>query len=652
MEKESTNLFIYGSLRDSTIFNSVCGLSFTLKPSQKSERVLFGELALLPGYKRVSPDNVYFYAVKSGNTKIEGFVIYDIPHSAMMEIDRYEGKFYDRENVQINTASGPVFAEAYLASTKSMRKHFGDRFHVNLIHELWLRKRIENFIIEDTRPGETSLDADIERRARRELLGTTERDLVISHLRSNAVSDYYLQHELDRPYPSTRHLKDETQSHPFVENYLMLAVKQVILNQLENMIHSRYRYDLQRLQPSERYYTRIISLLIALKMINSNPKAIDMLLQRCIDTMPPLGNYDLIDYVKYAVQASFSVFDSRVAMSELGRIRANRQKGLMPLGAELEMSNEGYRAIHEIKGYRLDQNFDGFRYFNDFCLDILTWKLGGYIDDHGLSKTTTRKRGFLELAPGRLNVAGELSKPATADPWILNQLITEIVNFYPIKPHSLHLTFQMNKRQIGKQKPLRLSLVKCLLALGGGIEVLSTGKMWISRMGHNEIQQDMYGQELVFARTSRRKSHLGSDELADNILPHNRKHTQQYKFIRLEKRANYEPLIMALKGLQVAYNPADYITPEQMRFSKKLRNDYEELKRWAAYPTEITRQTRSRFLGLIHDGLMHEAHNRPAHKLHYIDWAMGAIDVQLRLFNKQIQMQAAEIERNSDSAGQ
>ena len=130
------------------------------------------------------------------------------------------------------------------------------------------------------------------------------------------------------------------------------------------------------------------------------------------------------------------------------------------------------------------------------------------------------------------------------------------------------------------------------------------------------------------------------------------KHTQQYKFIRLEKRANYEPLIMALKGLQVAYNPADYITPEQMRLSRKMRNDYEELKRWSAYPTEITRQTRGRFLGLIHDGLMHEAHNRPAHQLHYIDWAMGAIDVQLRLFNKQIQRQAAVIEKNSDSLGQ
>ena len=46
-----------------------------------------------------------------------------------------------------------------------MKKHFGDRYHVNLIHELWLRKRIEQFIEKSTRPGEHTLDADIERRA-------------------------------------------------------------------------------------------------------------------------------------------------------------------------------------------------------------------------------------------------------------------------------------------------------------------------------------------------------------------------------------------------------------------------------------------------------------------------------------------------------
>lgn len=642
MKQETMNLFIYGSLRDPMILKSVCGLSFSLNPAEKEDEVLFAELALLPGYKRVSPDNVYFYGVKDDNAKIEGMVLYDVPVSAMDEIDKYEGQFYDRENVHVNTANGPVFAKAYLVSTKSMRKHFGDRYHVNLIHELWLRKRIEQFLDRHTRPGEDSLDADVERKARRELLGVTERDLVISHLRSEAVSDYYLEHELDRPNPSILHLYDDQEANSFLGNYLMLVVKQVILNQLEQMIQSKYRYELDRLNISERYYTRIISLLASLRMMNSNSSSVRLILEQCLENMQPgRKDYDLIDYVKYAVQAAFSMFDSRVVKSEFDRIRANRQQGLMPLGAELELSNVGYRAIHEGDMTSRDYVFAGFKYFNDFALDILMWKLGGYIDDHGLSKNT-RSRGFLELAPGRLNVKGELSKPATSDPWVLNQLIHEITEFYPVRPHSLHLTFQMNKRQLGNQRMLTLGLVKCLLALGGGTQSNPTGGLWVSRMGHDEIQQNIYGQELIFARTAKRKSRMMTDDIKGAVPAYATKQTMQYKFIRLERRANYEPLIMALKGLQVSYNPADYLTADQLNSSYRLRREYEELKEWAQEPTEIAPQIRARFLSLIYDGLMHEAHQGPAQQLHYIDWAMGAIDVQLRLFNKQIQKASSD----------
>ncbi|MHC4458373.1 MAG: gamma-glutamylcyclotransferase family protein [Planctomycetota bacterium] len=74
---------------------------------------------MLPHYRKVSPDNVYFYAVTAPSSRIEGLVIYDVPASAMAEIDRYEGKRYDRETVQVNTADGLVEAQAYLASHES-----------------------------------------------------------------------------------------------------------------------------------------------------------------------------------------------------------------------------------------------------------------------------------------------------------------------------------------------------------------------------------------------------------------------------------------------------------------------------------------------------------------------------------------------------
>ena len=641
MSDAKVNLFVYGSLREPGIFKSVSGLGFTIDRSRTDEETLLAEPALLPRHRRVTPDNVYFYAVPSSSSKTEGFVIYDVPAWAMAEIDRYEGRRYDRETVRVNTANGLIEAQAYLATRESMKERFGDRFHVNLIHELWLRKRIEQFIKKRTRPGEETTDAELERRAERELLATTERDLVISHYRSDAVSDYYLEHELDRPRPSIKHLHDDPNANSFIENYLALVVKQVLLNQLDDKLLSRYRFELEHMRTSERYFKRSVSLLVALQMINSAAGAVEMIIDKALEAMP-CQKHDLIDYVKYAVQAADSIFDSRVARSHLERIRANLQPGLIPLGAEIELSNLGPAAVEPQMSIQKknDPIYDGFRYFHDFWLDVLSWKLGGYIDDHTGSTEYARRQGFLELAPGRLNIAGELSRPATADPWLLNQLIHEIANFYNVLPHSLHLSFQLRKDQIGRQKALPLGFVKCLLVLGGGLQEKRAGRLWVSRMGYDEITQRDYGEELVFARTSKRRWYLGEDEIADKPPAQATTYVQQYKFIRLDKRANYEPLILCLKGLQLSYNPGDYLSAEQLRTSKKLQKDYEELKKWAAEPTEISHQTISRFIKTVQDGLMNEGHHRPTHKLHYIDWALSAIDVQLRIFNKQLKKNA------------
>ncbi len=637
MDEAKVNLFIYGSLLDPQIFKSVSGLGFTLQRGQADGQNLSAEPAFLPGYRKVSPDNVYFYAVESPTSRIEGLVIYDVPARAMAEIDRYEGKRYDRDTVRVNTASGFVQAQAYLASHESMRKHFGDRFHVNLIHELWLRKRIEKFIEKRTRPGEQTPDADLERRADRQLLATTERDLVITHYRRDAVSDYYLEHELDRPRPSIKHLYGDPQAQPFIENYLALVVKQVLLNELDEKIQAGFRFEIEHMLTSERYFKRSISMLVALRMINDNRPVVDLLIERSLKTML-YREYDLIDYVKYAVRAADSMFDNRVGESVLAWVRSNLQPGLVPLGAELELSNLGPAAVEPQRTAQkaLDPVYDDFRYFHDFSLDVLAWKLGGYIDDHSGSTDRARRLGFLELAPGRLNIAGELSRPATSDPWLLDKLIHEIVTFYDVRPHSLHLSFQLRKNQIGKQKILPLRFVKCLLVLGGGLVQKRTGRLWVSRMGYDEIKQYGFGEELVFARTSKRRWYMGDDEIAEKVPAQASAHVQQYKFIRLEKRANYEPLILCLKGLQLAYNPGDYLSADQLNADAKLRREYEELKNWAAEPAEISQQIISEFIKTVQQGLMNEVHHRPAHKLHYVDWALAAIDVQLRMFNKQV----------------
>ena len=638
MTESKVNLFVYGSLREPAIFKSVSGFGFTVEASNVNQETLLAEPALLPHYRRVSPDNVYFYAVADLYSRIEGFVIYDVSPAAMAEIDSYEGKRYDKETVRVHTANGLVEAQAYLASHESMKKQFGDRFHVNLIHELWLRKRIEEFIRKHTRPGEQTPDAEMERRADRELLATTERDLVISHYRTDAFSDYYLEHELNRPRPSIKHLCDDPQAEPFIKNYLALVIKQVLLNQLDEKIQTQYRFELEHIRTSERYFKRSVSLLVSLQMINANGPTVDLITNQALEAMPYRG-YDIFDYVKYAVRAADSVFDSRVARSHLERIRASFDPGLIPLGAELELSNLGPYAVQPDKAAELkivDPVYDGFRYFHDFQMDVLSWKLGGYIDDHSGETELARCCGFLELAPGRLSISGELSRPATADPWLLGQLIGEIVTFYQVRPHSLHLSFQLLKNQIGSQKILPLGFVKCLFAMGGGLERNDAGRLWISRIGRDEIIQRKDGEELVFVRTSKRKWYLGRDEIVDRPPVQTTANVHQYKFIRLEEQSNYEPLILCLKGLQMAYNPADYLTVEQLKDSEKLRREYDELKKWAAEPAPIDSQTMNEFITTIEAGLMSERHRRPAHKLHHIDWALDAIEAKLRTFNDQV----------------
>jgi hypothetical protein len=93
---------------------------------------------------------------------------------------------------------------------------------------------------------------------------------------------------------------------------------------------------------------------------------------------------------------------------------------------------------------------------------------------------------------------------------------------------------------------------------------------------------------------------------------------------------------MCLKGLQLAYNPADYLTAEQLRKSAKLRREYEELKVWSANPTEISAKVIRTFLQTVREGLMNEGHHQPSHAPHYIEWALGAIDMRLRTFNEQL----------------
>jgi hypothetical protein len=158
----------------------------------------------------------------------------------------------------------------------------------------------------------------------------------------SAVSDYFIEREFDRPCPSIRELKKEPQAQPYLANYLALLVKMILLNQFEQQVQSRYRYDMEHLGTSPRYFNRSISLLIALRMINANCGVVELIQKRCLDSMPAESiRPDRLCQICHRCRRQ-SLDDASWQSGGLGPL--NRQP-TAPLGTELEFSNLGFWAV-------------------------------------------------------------------------------------------------------------------------------------------------------------------------------------------------------------------------------------------------------------------------------------------------------------------
>ena len=96
---------------------------------------------------------------------------------------------------------------------------------------------------------------------------------------------------------------------------------------------------------------------------------------------------------------------------------------------------------------------------------------------------------------------------------------------------------------------------------------------------------------------------------------------------------NYETLILALKGLQLALDLGDYVTPEQLKANPQLVEELKELGEWSLRPSPIHHLTVGRFCATIYEGLSQERHGRMAHKNTYVQWGLDHISNQIAEFN-------------------
>ena len=621
------------------VFRAVLGHRMVQHPSEADGKNTFlAREAVLPGYTKVSPDNTYLYAVPEPQGRIHGYVIGPLPGERMTALQRYEGKNYHRLRVRVQTADGPVKAVAFVGNLEELRHSFGYEFRDHFKQEILLRGKIETALLEDeTRRLHT--DEEMTRRALRELHGRTIRDLVRRHFDAGGISTFAIRQAItDDPLPAFGELALEPEVRSVAPNYLALLFRQVLFNQVEDRIRDEFRFELDAMKISERFYERTVSALAAFRVLNAQRPLLELLAGDILTDLP-FGSHEPIEYVRWAVIAAGHVYSPALARRAIRYVRNHMGGGAIPLGVELEFSNTGHGVILDPAGKQYpDRQYDGFVYFRDFALDVLAWKVGGHVDDHYVKSSMRRRRGFFELALGSLSVEAEISKPITDDPWLLNQIVHEAVKFYDIAPHSLHVSLQLRSSKAPVQdRPLPLGVMKCLFALTGDLGRWEDGQYRVRRLCGEEIIRKKPDMHMLFSQTSRRRSRDPGEYGGGS----RGRWVQQFKFLRLNPRLNYEPIVVALKGLQIHYKPGSFITAAQHTAKPGMRDLFRQLVAWGRCPEPLRRKDMEEFISAIREGLMREHQGRPAHSRAYIGYCLAHLRAGLERFNRALSRRPA-----------
>lgn len=624
-----------------SVFRAVMGRRLVLTPSDADGvESFYARDAVLQGYKKISPDNTYLYAVPDPQGRIRGYLIGPLPGPCLTGLRKYEGHNYTRKTVRVQVKEGLELAVVCIGNLKRMEHSFGYPFGDPFKQEILLRQKIEAALLEAERE-QLHTDESVARRALGELHGSTIRDLARRHFEAGGISDYAIRRSIKasrlRDYSR---IKTDPQAQRLAANYLEMVIRQVLFNQLEEKIRQDFRYELDQMDLDKRYYERSISSLAALRILNSTPHLLDLLCGDCFTDVPiDFQKNHLLDFIRWAVVAADAVYDRDGAQREVLFIKAHSASGCIPLGAELEFSNIGHEVIRDPQAHVFhDARYDGFLYFNDFALDVLTWKLGGHIDDHHEKASTAARRGFFETALGSLSLEPNLSKPITDDPWTLNQMIQQTMKFYNIVPHSLHISMQLrSQHRPGQNRLLPLYAMKCLLAIAGDPFRNDSGQLCLRRLSAEEIVKVEPAPNMLFCEISKRHSSDSGDDLAARSPGGSGRFVQQYKFLRLSPQLNYEVIAVALKGLQMDLRPGSFLTPSQYKTSRKHRELFDAIMQWSRQLTTISEGEITAFLGHIYDGLINERRGKPAHSEAYIGWAMDELRKMITQFNSMVQ---------------
>lgn len=648
MADQPRNLFVYGSLMNPSTFRAVTGMTFdppamgyayAQLPARADQPTLEAVEAILPDYDLSSPDQLYYYALPHAGRRVHGFLIHGVPADAMEEIVQYEGDQYECRDVQVMTEAGPADAVSFVGARGRLQSRFGTGYRRALKAELAFRARVDRFFQNKAARayGDVASEPSYTR-AIKELKGATIHDLVQAHFQTEGLSDFFVGQALAGPVRSIEPLRSDEDAALFADAYLRFLLRQVLLNQFETRVREQFRYEIDRLRGSDRYYEHTISSLVALRMLTASPELVEMVIGDALSDLD-YRRKDLIDYVEWAVIASDQIFEPDAARMALEWIDGHLVDGVLPLGAELELSNLPHHLASpeaEIEN-AFDPTFASFRYFEQFALDAVSWKLGGHVERRNVGKS---RLGSLVFSLGSVGKGIEASNPISDDPWIVSQIIQHVLQFYEVTPHALRISIQVPRAMAPKRgQLLDEATIRCLLALGGDAGPGEDGRTRVRRIANREILYHQPKRELDVLRIARRKRRAAPDQLeATGVteLADAGQAVAQYRFIRLAKGVNYEPLILALKGVQLHYRPGDCLTSRQMQANKELGAMFDRLADWGDNPTPIPQADIDTFLDAVRAGLKSERLGRSPHSPTYLNWAIRELSASLAEFNDSV----------------
>lgn len=608
------NIFVYGTLISEHNQKIVTSKSF-----MRAQGVL-------RNYRKVTSKACFPFIIPYRGEYVNGYVLYDVDPESLQKMDKYEaeGDLYWRRKVEVlvDGDKHPVPCEVYVGNVKSIKKYFLPGTDIDDRIEKYVETEVDELMMQNSlKEQETVREQDLvqateDQRIKRELLGSDFEDIVRSHIEHRNLPLEYLSKSLAKKrLPSLKDIRNNAEILPYADNYIGFAVKHIVFNQIEDRVRDDFT---GWVKVEHEFYAHTISIMLALEFMNEHTTKLEQLMKQYkVDSFNEKWEY--VDYADKAIKIADIMYEKTDMERRVERVQKNRNVGVIPLGAEVEFSTVGRFAVEKERPF--DPVFNYFHYFYDFDFTGRMWKLGGHIDDHRFpDPLQERSYGFLEYAFGRSKIYDDLSKPVTLDPWVLNRLINEATKFTGIRPHSLHISIQPpEKLQFKRQNDIDHLI--CFLLLGGDIGYDTHQILREKRIFNREIVD-----ENDFVRFSLENIHYQDKERLHKTT------VIEYQFSRLYMEHNYQPLIMALKGYQIAMNPRPLCPADNL--DKAGRYEMEHLRFWAEHPYPVKESKINEFLEIVEHGLMTELGDEPAHKITYIRKNISDMTRQMKAKNK------------------